>query len=120
MRCFREQQGRICKLLVFFVLASLIAFSFVVYYYAHLHVLPNGRIVVHSHALPESGKSHSHSKLELLQLNQFSKLDTALTLVLFAFLALIFVVRYFYFYILQSSFLRHTYFVRRGPPVLSA
>ncbi|MBN1561684.1 hypothetical protein JW998_15640 [candidate division KSB1 bacterium] len=66
----RRQSSRAQGLVALCVVFSLCTFSCIVYFYAHLHVLTDGRILVHSHALPKGEKSHSHTPLELFVLDQ--------------------------------------------------
>ena len=68
MKCFNPDKGRLCHLMLLLLLTSLVAFLFLTMYLAHLHVLPDGRVVLHSHALPfnSKGGSHHHSITSLL------------------------------------------------------
>ena len=123
MPCTKRQQCRAGRLLMTIVIAALVSFSFFVYYYAHLHVLPNGRIVVHSHAMPkgqENGSSHTHSALELSVINQVSLFKTLLITTIPILLVSIVVTFLFpvcSYFIRQSP---HVLFSRRGPPAFIA
>lgn len=122
MLCFRRQQGRTCSLLALLVLTSLVSFSFIIYFYAHLHVLPDGRIIVHSHAVPHSpkkGTSHHHTNLELQVLDQQSTIRVvlyAIALLIFAvFISTLFTLTFDHFFAQPFYIL----FTRRGPPALA-
>ncbi|MBN1480708.1 hypothetical protein JXA70_10580 [candidate division KSB1 bacterium] len=120
MQSIRRQQSRAGRLLMTIVIASLVAFSFFIYYFAHLHVLSNGRILVHSHALPkgqENGNSHTHSSLELLVLDQ-SNIFNALfpTIALFLLAIVVLYLPLLRAYVVQQA--AYCLFSRRGPPPL--
>lgn len=68
MNCFKPDNKRFCSLTILILVSALVAFLFLTMYLAHLHVMPDGRVVLHSHALPLDSKdeSHSHSKTSLL------------------------------------------------------
>jgi hypothetical protein len=97
------------------------AFLFIVYFYAHLHVLPNGRIVVHSHALPQEGKSstsHTHTNLELQVLDHQSNIKivtfvTGLIFFLVLVVSILFSTHSFHF-----SQIDFYLFSQRGPPAI--
>ena len=78
MMSMRKQSSRVHSLITLLVVVSLCAFTCLIYFYAHLHVLANGRILVHSHALPKGEKSgtHTHSNLELFILDQQFEMKT--------------------------------------------
>ena len=120
MPCFRRQQHRARSLLTFFVMVSLITFVFAIYFYAHLHVLPDGRIVVHSHAMPKGGsanRSHTHTALELLVLDQLSTIKTLVVAALILFLLSLFATSLFPSYTPLAAQASYTLFSRRGPPI---
>ncbi len=97
----------------------IIAFALTITF-MHIHILPNGQIIYHSHALPSHshpGKDHTHTKLEFL----FYHLSTVLKL---------FIISIFLFShgktllsILQRFFNNphrqikvYTHYLRRAPP----
>jgi len=105
------------------MIASLLMFLFVIHFCAHVHVLPNGRIIVHSHAIPQSGKtskSHSHNYLSLIYFNQVAHAHALAGLALFFVLLLLIFSQLFPFVAPRVS--RHSFslFQRRGPPVAFA
>lgn len=118
MQCTKRRQSRAGRLLMTIIIASLVAFSFFLYYYAHVHVLANGRILVHSHALPkgqENGNSHNHSTLALLVISQSNIFNA-----LFPIIALfVYAIVVFYLPFLRTHFVQqaaYCLFSRRGPP----
>ncbi len=80
MPCMNKIRSRACRALTVLLLISIIAFSFMFFFYAHLHILSDGRIIFHSHALPksESGHQHTHSNMALLAFDAYSNLKTLL------------------------------------------
>lgn len=74
MKCFHSKNPALCSVITTIVIGSLFSFLFLMMFFAHLHILPDGRIILHSHAIPfsENGKtSHSHSQTSLLFLHIF-------------------------------------------------
>ncbi len=66
-------------LMVALVLLSLTLFQVGSFHTLHVHVLSDGRVVVHSHVLPDSGsskssKSHSHSHKDFAYVSAINKL----------------------------------------------
>ncbi len=107
-------------MLALIVLASILAFLFIVYFYMHLHVLPDGRIVAHSHALPRtdpSGNSHQHTNLELFVFNQFSGMKSLLAGAVLLFIAALFLASFFYISTSPITQVEYAPFSRRAPPV---
>lgn len=49
------------RLIAIFLLLSLTGFSAASLFSLHLHVLPGGRVVIHSHPLPDDNDEHSHN-----------------------------------------------------------
>ncbi len=81
MLCMNKIWSRACRALTVLLLISLVAFSFMFFFYAHLHILSDGRVIVHSHALPksdQSGHQHTHSNMALLAFDAGSNLKTLL------------------------------------------
>ena len=75
----RDEKGRRQRLVDAVIIALIFAILpyFVCYYlYLHIHTLPDGRVVVHSHATPENEDNrgrpnHSHSNSEIIFFNAF-------------------------------------------------
>ena len=106
-----------------FMIGVLVMFLFMPHYCAHIHVLPNGQIVVHSHALPQGAKSnstHSHNYLSLIYLNQVSNAGMLSGLGLFFLLLLLLFAQLCIVAFSTASLQSYTTFRRRGPPVLFA
>ena len=70
MLCNSKKKSFIC-LISFLIIFSLLSFLWLVTFFSHIHILPNGQISVHSHVSNsqdgESSKtSHTHSNAEFL------------------------------------------------------
>ena len=123
----RFQKSPLKWIVTAFAAITLIAISIHIFsYYAslHVHILPDGRIIFHSHVIPEDdnnkGKAnHSHSKSELIFINALGlKLNRAIVSILITI-----VIAYILIYILSSEKLRinrdETWFNNtcRAPPM---
>ena len=68
-----KQHIRIRTLLALALVASLTLSLYINWFQAHLHILPDGRIIIHSHLAAKGntskGRSHSHSRAELTYLH---------------------------------------------------
>ncbi len=122
MQFFRRHNKPSCTLLALLVSAAILAFVFTVYFCMHVHILPNGRIVTHSHALPQadpSGDSHQHTNLELIALNYFTGLKSLLAGTVFLFIATLFLAAFFCIPTFPVTQVNDAPFSRRAPPVTS-
>jgi hypothetical protein len=120
MQYFRRQNNRSRNVLAVIISASILAFVFTVYFNMHVHILPDGRIVAHSHALPQtdpSGNSHQHTNLELIVLNQFSGLKSLLAGAVFLFITTLFLAALFCIYFSPVTQVEYAPFSRRAPPL---
>ena len=88
MICLKKHM-RIRIILALTLFASLALSQYIDWFQAHLHILPNGLVIVHSHPVEKGnaakGRSHSHSRAELkyLHLTHFAKLFAIKFVVLF-------------------------------------
>jgi hypothetical protein len=74
MKYFTSNKPALINLISTTVIVSLFSFLFLMMLFIHLHVLPDGRIILHSHAIPFTGDketSHTHSQTSLLFLHIF-------------------------------------------------
>ncbi len=64
------------RLIAALLLLSLTGFSAASLFSLHLHVLPSGRVVVHSHPLPDDNdeRSHNHSQQEYVALEAATRI----------------------------------------------
>jgi len=120
---FSSAKKNFFKYLVLFVITILIASILITVFFMHYHILPNGRMIYHSHALPihsPSKSAHKHTQLEYL--NYF--LITVFNYFLIQILSircktklLIFIRNLFKAFDLQEKFFFQ--YLRRAPPSLN-
>jgi hypothetical protein len=118
---FEKNKFIAAGLLSFIVFISLV-FPVTTCYFGHIHVLPNGEVICHSHIMPYSGNkqdetNHSHSNKELLFLQFVNSIVkfvlTVIPLVLF------YALEAFFFRspkIIITKSNRFSFFSLRAPP----
>ena len=116
------------KVISVILVAQLLLFKIATTLTLHVHQLPDGRVITHSHfVIPESGgeagnpaKKHHHSELELLLLHLFTVTDFA-ALILFILIFSLSIIQNRYNSLREISLIYSSYSIPslRAPPVLS-
>ena len=119
-----RKKNELLSLLALLVLISLVGYMAAAITSLHLHVLPDGRIFVHSHATEntsDSNRGHSHSDKDYQFINHYSSLfkksTTAVVLIIIIFFILIYNV--IVFTTRETCRLSRVSTLTRAPPELS-
>lgn len=119
-----KSKNRLKKVIISSVLSGFILSIILITFTLHPHQTPDGKFVVHSHALPinsdnPNDNNHSHSELEFSLLSIFtSNLAAVLFIIGFFISPVKFVPFYQQFEEIFTSTIFNFCFTRRGPPIL--